>query len=68
MRYWSNRFNSCFEGAAATVFHHADLRKIFGGGFLGQTDLKIESTAADIKDDSLLSLILTLCIDYSFSM
>ena len=32
----------------------------FGDGFLGHSNLKIESTAADIKDDSLQSLVLTI--------
>ena len=62
--YRSNRFNSYFEGAAATVYHHVDLRKFFGDGFLGHSNLKIESTAADINDDNLLSLVCAVAILY----
>ena len=59
---WSNSYN---EGAVATIHHHAGLRRFFGDGFLGHYNLRTESTAADIKDDSLPSLvraITTLCI------
>ena len=64
-RMTSNRSNSYTEGAVATIHRHAGLRRFFGDGFLGHYNLRTESTAADIKDDSLPSLVravTTLCI------
>lgn len=50
--YWSNHFNGFFLGAAAVIHHLGDLQSFLNKGYLGHSNLKIESVKADCNDDS----------------
>ena len=62
--YWSNRFNSFFMGAAAVIHHHEDLKAFLNSGYLGHSNLKIESVAADCTNDRLLALVCAVAVLY----
>lgn len=62
--YRSNRFNCFFLGAAALLHHWQDLTSFLNDGYLGHTNLKIDSLKADIADDRLMSLVCAIAILY----
>ena len=62
--YWSNRFNCFFQSAAAIIYHLQDLRSFLGDGYLSHMNNKIESVAADIQDETLLSFVCAIAVLY----
>ena len=60
--YRSNRFNNFFQSAAAIVHHHDQMKTFFTNGYLSHTNLKIESVAADLQDDNLMSLVCAVAL------
>ena len=60
--YRSNSFNSYFEPAAATIHHLDNLPKFLTNSFLGHSNTKIESMAADLGDGSLLAHVCAVAV------
>ena len=51
-------------GAAAVIHHHEDLKAFLNSGYLGHSNLKIESVAANCTDDRLLALVCAAAVLY----
>ena len=60
--YRSNRFNCYFETAAAIIHHLDNLQRFLTNGYLGHSNMKIESVAADLGDERLLALVCAVAV------
>ena len=61
--YRSNRFNCCFEGAAATIFHQEDIIAFLRDG-VSHSNLKLQSVEADLQDQRLVTLLSAVALLY----
>ena len=46
------------------IHHHEDLKAFLNSGYLGHSNFKIESVAADCTDDRLLALVSAVAVLY----
>ncbi|KAL3881058.1 hypothetical protein ACJMK2_033254 [Sinanodonta woodiana] len=62
--YRNNRLNNYFEGEAALIHHKSDIVSFLKNGYLGHSNLKLESVAADAEDDRLITLVLAVALTF----